>query len=243
MTPLRVGSLFSGIGGLELGLERAGMCTVFQVEIDDYARRVLTKHWPDVPKFTDVRDVGAHNLPECDVLCGGFPCQNLSTANTAGTRNGLSGEKSGLWVEFCRVIRETGPTAVVVENIHKNWRAWVPIVRRDLWAIGYASVPILMRADEIGAPHPRARVFVVAYANGDSESVRAVHAEASRVQASSGFDGHWRTPPPGGFRVDDGLSGGVGTHQLRGYGNAVMPQMSEVIGRAIYATFSRLGNP
>lgn len=239
MTTLRVGSLFSGIGGLELGLERAGMRTVFQVEIDDYARRVLAKHWPHVPRFSDVRDVGVHNLPECDVLCGGFPCQNLSTANTAGTRNGLSGEKSGLWTEYLRLVRGLGPAAVVVENVAKSWRNWVPVVRRDLWAFGYASVPILLRSDEFGAPHPRARVFVVAYANGYGESVCALNAEASRVQAASGFDGHWRTPPPGGFRVDDGLSGGVGTHQLRGYGNAVMPQMAEIIGRAIVATLKK----
>lgn len=238
MTPLRVGSLFSGIGGLELGFERAGMRTVFQVEIDPYASQVLAKHWPGVPRFTDVREVGAHNLPECDILCGGFPCQNLSSANTGGTRNGLSGAKSGLWSEFRRIVREARPVAVVVENVAKAWRQWVPIVRRDLWALGYASVPVLLRSDGIGAPHARARVFIVAYADGHGESVRALHAQASRVQTASGLDRHWRTPPPGGFRVDDGLSGGVGTHQLRGYGNAVIPQMAEIIGRAVVATLT-----
>lgn len=233
--PLRVGSLFSGIGGLELGLERAGMQTVFQVEIDPYAQKVLSKHWPHVPRFSDVRDVGAHNLPACDVLALGFPCQNLSSANTGGTRNGLSGGKSGLWTEALRIARELRPVALVVENVARAWQQWVPVVRRDLWALGYASVPLLLRAEGLGAPHARARVFVVAYAHGDGESVRSVHAEASRLCAAPGLDGHWRQAPPGGFRLDDGVSPGMGGHQLRGYGNAVMPQMAEVIGRAMVA--------
>lgn len=233
MKPLRVGSLFAGIGGLEIGLERAGMQTVFQLEIDDYARRVLKRHWPDVPKFGDIRRTRADSLPGCDVLALGFPCQNLSTANTGGTRKGLSGEKSGLWTEALRIARGLRPDWILVENIARAWRNWVPVVRRDLWGLGYASVPLLLRAQDLGAPHGRERIFVVAHANGDGESVRAVHAEASRLQASSGVDGHWRAPPPGGFRLDDGISAGMGGHQLRGYGNAVMPQMAELLGRAM----------
>lgn len=233
------GSLFSGIGGMDLGMDAAGMRTVFQVEIDDYACDVLERHWPGLHRLRDVRHAGARNLPRCGALSLGFPCQNLSTANTGGTRTGLAGEKSGLWLEGFRIIRELGPTWVVVENIERNWREWVPVVRRDLWAAGYASLPIRVCADGLGAPHPRARVFVVAHADCDGESVRAVHEEASRLQAASGFDGHWRTPPPGGFRLDDGLPGGMGGHQLRGYGNAVMPQMADLVGRAIVAVEGR----
>jgi DNA (cytosine-5)-methyltransferase 1 len=218
-------------------MDRAGMGTVFQVEIEPYARQVLERHWPGVLRLRDVREAGRNNLPRCDVLSLGYPCQNLSTANTAGTRTGLSGEKSGLWTEGLRIIRELRPTVAVVENIAKAWREWVPVVRRDFWALGYASVPVFMRADALGAPHPRARVFVVAHADGDGESVRAIHAEASRLQATTGLNGHWRTPPPGGFRLDDGFPRGVGGHQLRAYGNAAMPQMAEILGRAIVATW------
>ena len=89
-------SLFAGIGGIDLGLERAGMQCVAQVEIDDYANRVLAKQWPGVRRFRDVRGVGAHNLPRADVIAGGFPCQDISSA---GRGAGLSGERSGLWFE------------------------------------------------------------------------------------------------------------------------------------------------
>src|SRR5512139_2392629 len=99
---LTVGSLFSGIGGLELGLERAGMAVRWQVEIDPYCRKVLAKHWPDVARYEDVRDVGRHNLEPVDLICGGFPCQPVSLA---GKRMG-DGDDRWLWPEFIRVVRE-----------------------------------------------------------------------------------------------------------------------------------------
>jgi site-specific DNA-cytosine methylase len=107
-------SLFAGIGGIDLGLERAGMRCVAQVEIDDYCNRVLAKHWPDVPRFADVRAVGAHNLPRADVIAGGFPCQDISNA---GKRAGIDGNRSGLWAEFARIIGELRPRYVLVENV------------------------------------------------------------------------------------------------------------------------------
>lgn len=94
---IRFGSLFSGIGGIDLGLERAGMQCVWQVEIDEFCRKVLTKHWPDVPKFNDVRECGKHNLEQVDLIAGGFPCQDISNA---GKRAGIDGKQSGLWSEF-----------------------------------------------------------------------------------------------------------------------------------------------
>jgi len=90
---VRFGSLFAGIGGFDLGLERAGMECAWQVEIDPWARRVLARHWPSVPRYEDVREVGAHNLEPVDVICGGFPCQDISHA---GKRAGIEGERSGL---------------------------------------------------------------------------------------------------------------------------------------------------
>jgi DNA (cytosine-5)-methyltransferase 1 len=88
---LTFGSLFAGIGGFDRGFEAAGMRCAFQVEIDAAARSVLAWHWPDMPRFADVREVGAYNLPPVDVLCGGFPCQDLSVA---GKRVGLVGKRS-----------------------------------------------------------------------------------------------------------------------------------------------------
>ena len=100
---MKVGSLFSGIGGFELGLERAGMKVVWQSEIDPYASAVLRKHWPDIPNHGDIRNIRAGAVERVDVLCGGFPCQDISNA---GKGAGIDGERSGLWSEYARVIGE-----------------------------------------------------------------------------------------------------------------------------------------
>lgn len=111
---LTYGSLFSGVGGFDLGFDRAGFRCLWQVEIDAAARSVLSRHWADVPKFTDVRDVGAHNLAPVDVITFGSPCQDLSVA---GKRAGMLGERSGLFYEAIRIIRELRPTVAVWENV------------------------------------------------------------------------------------------------------------------------------
>lgn len=114
MRAMRVGSLFSGIGGFDLGLERAGMTCSWQVEIDPFCQQVLAHHWPDTQRFEDVKEVGKHNLQPVELICGGFPCQDLSVA---GNRAGLAGERSGLWFEFARIAGELRPNWIVVENV------------------------------------------------------------------------------------------------------------------------------
>jgi hypothetical protein len=111
---LSVGGLFSGIGGLELGLERAGMRVLWHCEQDPFCRAVLKRHWPDNPCFPDVREVRGAEVPRVDLLCGGFPCQDVSAA---GRRAGILGERSGLWAEFARLVRELRPRYVLVENV------------------------------------------------------------------------------------------------------------------------------
>lgn len=224
---MRIGSLFSGIGGLELGLERSGLGTTsWQVEIDPVARSVLAHHWPRAQRFESV--VGL-DPPPCEILCGGFPCQDLSSANVAG-RRGLDGAKSGLWVEFSRIIGIASPQIVVVENVGRNWSSWVPFVRRDLWSRGYSSVPLRLSPAHLGYPHHRDRVFLVAYPHSDSECLRQLHAKASSItKASSSFgQGTWQQA----YQVvarPDGLPRGL----ARLPGNAVVPAVAEIIGRAI----------
>jgi len=157
---LTIGSLFSGIGGLELGLERAGLGPVlWQVEIDPFCRGVLARHWPDAERFIDVTQ---ENLYEpCDLVCGGFPCQDVSSA---GKGAGLSGARSGLWREFARVVDEVRPRFVVVENVASGKRRWLPHVRRELCDLGYRTRAVGLSAADVGAPHLRRRVFVVAHA-------------------------------------------------------------------------------
>lgn len=157
---MRVGSLFSGIGGLELGLERAGLGSViWQVESDPWCRRVLARHWPEAERYEDVRTVGSANLLPVDGICGGFPCQDVSSA---GKRAGLAGARSGLWVEYLRIVRELRPRWCVVENVTSGERAWLPRVQHDLVSAGYRTEALRIGAMDVGAPHRRLRTFVLA---------------------------------------------------------------------------------
>lgn len=161
---MRIGSLFSGIGGLELGLERAGLGhTAWQVERDPFCLSVLQHHWPEALRLDDVHHAGRATLPRVDLICGGFPCQDVSSA---GNRAGLAGSRSGLWREFARVVSEMRPAWVVVENVASGANLWLDAVVRDLEELAYACLPLPLSAAGVGAPHLRRRIFVVAYADG-----------------------------------------------------------------------------
>lgn len=155
-----IGSLFSGVGGLELGLEWAGLGpVVWQVERDPWCRGVLAMHWPEAERHADVRHVGAHNLDEVEVICGGFPCQDVSVA---GKGAGLDGARSGLWSEFARIVGELRPRAVVVENVRALVARGLDRVAADLDRIGYRVEARIIAAADVGAPHRRERLFIVA---------------------------------------------------------------------------------
>ncbi len=247
---LRIGSLFSGIGGLELGLEWAGVGhTVFQVERDPYASQVLARHWPDAVRFDDVRTVGAHNLPACDVLCGGFPCQDVSLAGAGvGGLAGLAGSRSGLWGEFARIIGEVRPSFAVVENVSHllavDGGAGFARVLADLAALGFDAWWDCLPASAVGAPHRRDRIFLVAYASSPrgagpiaGETARQPGswgwrgAEDLRAIADAPFVNGDRWPQPIIRRVDDGIPDRVA--RLRAYGNAVVPAVGYFIGRVV----------
>jgi len=151
--------LFSGIGGFSLGLERAGMRTVAFCEIDGYCRDVLAKHWPDVPCHDDIT-TREFREGEADVICGGFPCQDISNA---GQRAGLAGERSGLWRELLRAIRLVRPRYAVVENVAALLARGMDVVLGDLAAIGHDAEWHCIPASAVGAPHRRDRVWIVAH--------------------------------------------------------------------------------
>lgn len=161
VTRLTFGSLFAGIGGFDLGFERAGMVCKWQVEIDDYANRVLAKHWPDVRRWPDVRTWPQPDTERVDIICGGFPCQDISYA---GEGAGLDGERSGLFFEAVRVVRELRPRIVVLENVAALLTRGLDRVLGTLAEIGYDAEWHCIPAAAVGAPHIRDRVFVVAYA-------------------------------------------------------------------------------
>jgi len=266
---LTVGSLFAGIGGFDLGLERAGFEIKWQVEIDPFCRAVLEKHWPHVRRYEDVRTVGAE-LERVDVICGGFPCQDISVA---GKGAGLAGERSGLWSEYLRLIRELRPRYVLVENVAALLGRGLGVVLGDLAASGYDAEWDCIPASAVGAPHRRDRVWIVAYpasvrlcgepptgtdGAGHSRSwAVSGRSEARSVLADPNSQGLQErlvfTGIPGGARCDDdGQDAALGgrwapepdvgrvahgipnrVDRLKGLGNAIVPQISEWIGRRI----------
>jgi DNA (cytosine-5)-methyltransferase 1 len=167
---LTFGELFAGIGGFSLGLERAGMQCKWQVEIEPYARAVLKKHWPEVPKHDDVRTFPPQGDYSVDLICGGFPCQDISVA---GKGAGLAGARSGLWYEFARIIGEIRPRYVLVENVGALLTRGMDAVLGTLSTLGYDAEWHVVPASAVGAPHRRDRVWIVAYANvPDGKNVR-----------------------------------------------------------------------
>ena len=288
---MRILDLFSGIGGFSLGLERAGMRTVAFCECEPYARAVLRKHWPDVPCYDDVRTLTADRLARdgigVDLICGGFPCQDISFA---GKGAGLAGERSGLWREFARLIGEIRPRFVIVENVSALLSRGLGDVLGDLAALGFDAEWHCIPASAVGAPHRRDRVWIVAYPRGEQYEGRstpisgALAAELSGadpdseavfwseiVGSESGGDFTCRTsladassarlqgagdeccqagnapPRQSLFRCEDigrqwSVEPDVGrvahgvprrVDRLRCLGNAIVPQISEAIGRAI----------
>ena len=252
MSKLRVLDLFSGIGGFSLGLERTGgFETVAFCEIEEYPRRVLKKHWPKVPCYEDVRTLNADTLARdgisIDVICGGFPCQDVSTANHSG--KGLDGEKSGLWREYARLVGELRPSFIIVENVAALLGRGMGRVLGDLSAIGYDAEWEIVSASDVGAPHDRQRVWLVAHP-ATQRRQRILHhwawrsATARDEWPSAPLDTHrsalaWLEPTSARIspilRDDDGISGRLAQQQLGALGNAVVPQIPELIGRAILA--------
>ena len=160
---IKVGSLFSGIGGIELGLERAGgFETAWFCDCEPYAVAILNERWPGTPVFPDVTTLNFENVPEIDVLTGGFPCQDISNA---GKRAGIEGRRSGLWVYCAEAIRVLRPKIAFFENVSALTRRGLDAVLCDLAALGYDAEWNCIPASAIGAPHQRDRIAILAYPN------------------------------------------------------------------------------
>lgn len=286
MTKLRVIELFAGIGGFSLGLERTGgFVTVAFCEIDKFARRVLAKHWPEVPCYDDVTTLVAERLAAdgiaIDVMCAGFPCQDLSFA---GKGAGLAGKRSGLYREVIRLAGELRPRVIILENVSALLSRGLGEVLGDLATLGYDAEWHCIPASYVGAHHRRDRIWIIAYLQADTQHSDANGAGSHRAaidlvggvelrDEQVGFSeplGHdvadaqrrrlqggdeqrsgaaaifapeirrhrrgrqlgetWRSEPDVG-RVAHGVPDAV--DRIRTLGNAVVPQIPELIGRAI----------
>ena len=251
---LTIGSLFSGIGGLELGLEVAGVGkTIWQVEQDDFCRNVLAKHWPEAERFDDIKTVGADNLRYADIICGGFPCQDISLA---GSGAGLAGERSGLWGEMYRVIREIRPQFVIVENVPAITSRGLGTVLGDLASCGYNAEWDCISAASIGACHRRDRLFIIAYNTDPNSGRREVKREQEhgkqQSQRRDEFDGLGKAgrregahdptnPEREGLQEREGTQGEWTYASIaRGHGGNVEPRFCPVIPNGFPGRVARL---
>lgn len=238
-----IGSLFAGIGGFDLGFERAGFEVKWQVEIDPWCRRVLAKHWPDVKRHDDVKTFPPTDAEEWKVDCiiGGFPCQDISNQ---GKRAGISGERSGLWAEFSRTIGLLRPRFVVVENVWALVGRGISRVVGDLADSGYDAEWCPVPASIFGLAHRRKRIFIVANSRGlrqqgghavfagrppNDAELRRARETTYRGKTCRGNSGRVRLLPESDIwrvaaRVPEWLD------RLKGLGNAVVPQVAEWIG-------------
>lgn len=230
MNKLRVLDLFSGIGCFSFGLERTGdFETVAFCEIEEFPRKVLAKHWPEVRCYNDIKNLSANSLRQdglsVDVITGGFPCQDISLA---GRMSGLGGKKSGLWEEYFRLIDEIRPIAVIIENSPVLRTRGLGNMLRQFASIGYDAEWHCIPVNAIGAPHRRDRVWIVAYPSRLRDRVSEGQILTGRHLTQHR---HWWSREPQICRVDDGTTGRV--DRLRALGNAIVPAVAEMIGSAL----------
>jgi DNA (cytosine-5)-methyltransferase 1 len=241
-------SLFTGIGGLDLGLQRAGMTIAGQVEIDPWCRRVLAKHWPEVPRHDDVRTCtdwwDAEPRPPVGLVAGGPPCQPFSHA---GRKRGIFDER-WMWPAMAAVVRAVRPRFVLVENVAALVRDRVAFgwVLGDLASLGFDAEWSLLSACAMGAPHPRERLLLVAYANsghgqarlgtGQELGLARLQRRQRTGQGSRADARAWRDRVDWALeaaRLDDRDADGSAAAMVEALGNAVVPQVAEHIGRMI----------
>lgn len=237
---LTVGSLFSGIGGLDLGLERAGMTVRWQVENNPFCAAVLARHWPDVTRHGDIKELDPDALEPVDLVAGGFPCPPVSSA---GLRRGRADHR-WLWPHFARVLRSVRPRFVLLENVTGLLqRDEFGDVLADLHTLGFDADWSVVPACALGASHARERVFLLAHRPGDDEQGQgALHAGQGGLRAEPrGGRGptravacRWLPEPPVG-RVADGVPYRLVRPALSAFGNAVVPDVAEHIGRRLMA--------
>jgi DNA (cytosine-5)-methyltransferase 1 len=245
---LAVLDLFSGIGGFSLGLERTGgFETVAFCEIEPFPRKVLAKHWPEVPIYDDVRTLTAERLATdgiaVDVITGGFPCQDISVA---GKQAGIGeGTRSGLWSECLRLVSELRPKYAIFENVSnllsgpsKQPGAWFATILRDLAQIGYNAEWHDIPASYVGAWHRRGRVWILAYPNKErcqGRTQKPIFSQQSierqLVRKFTEWPGRSNLSASRFCNANDGIPDRV--VRIEAAGNAVVPQIPELIGRAI----------
>jgi DNA (cytosine-5)-methyltransferase 1 len=238
VTKLRVLDLFAGQGGFSLGLERTGgFQTAAFCEIEPYAQKVLARHWPGVPIYDDITE--AEFAEPVDVVTAGFPCQDVSIANQNAA--GLAGERSGLFWHIIRTVCMVGRPKLLLENVAALLNRGMGAVLGSLAQIGYDAEWHCIPASYVGARQLRDRIWIVAYPQRIGvqgwSPVTAAWCAQPREEQLAGLVQPCAWPTVSGAR-DRGTGHGVpdGIHRNKSLGNAVVPQIPELIGRAILAS-------
>tara|TARA_R110000803_G_C11989469_1_gene321842 strand:+ start:6207 stop:7142 length:936 start_codon:yes stop_codon:yes gene_type:complete len=218
---LKVLDLFSGIGGFSLGLERAGMRTIAFCEIDKHCHKVLNKHWPHTKIFTDVKKLKFNESSALfekgsfddgimtmgiDVVCGGFPCQDISTAGKKkGFKHDGKRTRSGLWEEFKRIIKEVKPRYAIIENVANLRSIGLNQVVKDLWSIGYMCEWHIISARSVGACHLRERIWIIAYPVNEGLQRHGRKEECGKLSEENREKQEYRGPKPGSSSTSEQL--------------------------------------
>ena len=242
MKNIKCASVFSGIGGFELGLSWSipNLEIVWQVEIDSFCRSILAKHFPNAIQYDDIKTFDTQNDIDTniDMLIGGFPCQNISIASIR--RNGIYGNKSGLFWEMLRIIRRIRPKIVLMENVSALLirGGGMATVLGQLAEIGYCVEWFCLEAKDFGLPHKRRRVFIVAYSHSlrarkeETIQTRRIHHNVKALKKTQ----RKPAPEPLLYRMDDGFFSRIHHKRLRALGNAIVPQKTEWIGKMLIQT-------
>jgi DNA (cytosine-5)-methyltransferase 1 len=247
---MNVGSLFSGIGGIEIGFEKAGFQTKWFIESEEFCQKILKSRFPNAKIYGDVTEVDFRTVPKVDILTGGFPCQDISRANTSA--QGITGNRSSLWKYYHKAIRILRPKVAFIENVSAITDRGLNVVLADLAEIWYDAEWHCISASSVGALHKRERMFIIAYPNSIGSNNRTYNDGQDGVQENQdrGLEkdkqqrGQWKRwfgkdyknryrkiPETYLYRDDDGISRDV--DRFRALGNAVVPQVAEVFAEAI----------
>lgn len=242
------GSLFSGIGGFEIGADKAGIETLWNCEFEEHNRNILMKHFSDTKQYFDVREMQSPGY--VDIISGGFPCQDLSIANQSkksfkedGNKKGIDGERSGLWSEMWRIIADVRPRYVLIENSPMLVIRGLERVISDLARIGYVCEWQCLFASQFGYNHSRKRIFIIAYPSQERcEDNSTAFQELPKIlqqrpprqnPLSMPFKRFNRNSDYELLRMDDGFSKELDKQRIEMMGNAVVPDIAHYLFECI----------
>ena len=197
----RMNSFFAGIGGFDVAFERQGFQTVFLCEINDYCISILKKHWPNINIDTDICELKSSMIPNAEVWCGGFPCQDISVARGAAERKGLNGSQSGLFYQYANLINEKKPEVVIIENVeglfNSNGGRDFGVILKRMTSMGYAVAWRLLNSRYFGVPQSRPRIYLCCWKNNPYNALASIFDSNGAFKPTEGARKDFITESPG----------------------------------------------